>query len=326
MQNRNEILQSYRGILAFVVFLGHTLACYKSVSFELLSSTPFHIFFDGQVAVMCFFVLSGFFMKYEEWHITSYCRRIFRRLTRLLPAYILTTVAAYIIYKLTWSIEGEFIWLSEWGNHLWGHKYEMTDLVRNIFFISTSQHTWINPAAWYMQMDVEMMLIMPFVLGLAYRYNRCFLLIALPLSLEGHLYPIIAVTMGVFVQKLHNQLQINKRSLAILLIIGVICLDIRNIWLNYNPNITLYLQSLGAGIVLFCILKSDFNLLKNKYLVWFGNYSYEFYLIHMVAMLGLRGLGIDHFSFILLVFVITLLSSILLHKLSAAIPNIVRSA
>lgn len=322
MEKRIEIIQSYRGILAFIVFLGHTWGFYNSTSFNTISSTPFHIFFDGQAAVLCFFVLSGFFMRYEEWRIATYYRKIVKRLIRLLPTYVLTTVAAFVIYKLTDSI-GMCPWLSGWGDGLWKHDYNIIDLIRNLCFLSTREHTWMNPAAWYMQMDMEMMLAMPILIGLAYRYSKWLLLLAIPLSFEGHLYPIIAVTTGFCVRNLlkNKAIQVEKWNIGIILIVGIICLNIRNIWLNYNTNITLYIQTIGAGLLLFGILKADFDFLKNKILVWFGNYSYEFYLIHMIVMLGFRGLGLNHLYFILSVFLLSLFASVILHKLSAMISE-----
>lgn len=325
-----ERFQGLRGILALMVFLGHAWAFYESSSYNLLVRTPVRLFFDGQISVICFFALTGFFMKYEEWNVKSYIDRIKKRLIRLLPAYVITTLIAYVIVRL--SLLDQCSYLSHWGNGLWRHGYEYNtmDLVRQLLFIPTQYNGWLNPAAWYMQVDVMMMFLMPLLIGVSCRFNsKWLLLLAIPLSFEGHIEHIITVTMGVFAgiickdARVKNLLNSPKGKLLLPIagVLGVLLLDVRNIWLDYIRIVSLYIQIFGAGLLLFYIANSNTKWLQNKYLVWFGNYSYEFYLIHMVVMLGLRGLGINHFSFILLVFVITLLSSVLLQRLCKNISN-----
>lgn len=322
-----DSIQSLRGILAFVVFLGHTWGFYESASFTYLSRTPLHIFFDGQIAVFCFFVLSGFFQKFEDFQVKSYVSRICRRLIRLLPAYIITTVLAYIIYKV--STPASYMWLSSWGNELWNHDYQIIDLVRQLIFLPTQSHTWIDPAAWYMQQDVTIMILMPLLIGLSCRYRSVWLLLlAIPLSCVTYTSVVFPATIGVLVaiiNRRENSPRFTSTGFLLLLaIMGLFCLDIRNIWLEYTKTVTDYIQAVGAGMLLYSIVHSDVKFLKNKYLVWFGNYSYEFYLIHMVVMLALMGCGLNHGVFVMLVFVISLLSSVFLHKISAAISEKIR--
>lgn len=175
-----------------------------------------------------------------------------------------------------------------------------------------------------------MMFLMPLLIGVSCRFNsKWLLLLAIPLSFEGHIEHIITVTMGVFAGIICKDARVKvllnspkgKLLLPIAGVLGVLLLDVRNIWLDYIRIVSLYIQIFGAGLLLFYIANSNTKWLQNKYLVWFGNYSYEFYLLHMVVMLGLRGLGISHIPFIVLVFGITLLCSVVLQNLCIKISS-----
>lgn len=62
----NLSIQGLKGVAALVVFFSHSLWMYDLNLVAMLSSTPWHIFWDGQCAVMIFFAISGFFCKQSK--------------------------------------------------------------------------------------------------------------------------------------------------------------------------------------------------------------------------------------------------------------------
>ena len=58
---KNLNIQGLRAIFAMMVFLGHAFGALKTSWYEPLYHTPVHLFWDGAISVVCFFVLSGWF-------------------------------------------------------------------------------------------------------------------------------------------------------------------------------------------------------------------------------------------------------------------------
>lgn len=59
--NKNLSIQGLRGIAALIVFFSHALCFPNSDVIIKLKDSPLHLFFDGQIAVMIFIAISGFF-------------------------------------------------------------------------------------------------------------------------------------------------------------------------------------------------------------------------------------------------------------------------
>lgn len=57
---KNLSIQGLRGIAALMVFLSHAL-CFPNYQISGIQHSPWHLFFDGQIAVMIFIAISGFF-------------------------------------------------------------------------------------------------------------------------------------------------------------------------------------------------------------------------------------------------------------------------
>ena len=54
-------IQSLKGIAAIMVFLSHSLHQFPNKTIETLHDSCLHFFFDGQIAVIIFMAISGFF-------------------------------------------------------------------------------------------------------------------------------------------------------------------------------------------------------------------------------------------------------------------------
>ena len=59
-KGRLHSIQGLKGIAALMVYFSHAL-CMSISPLNHLNDTPLHIFYDGQIAVVIFIVISGFF-------------------------------------------------------------------------------------------------------------------------------------------------------------------------------------------------------------------------------------------------------------------------
>ena len=69
MKHKNQNIQALRGICALMVFLSHTLSVKDIPYVRCLMESPLHLLFDGQIAVVVFFTLSGYYY-YKESTLT----------------------------------------------------------------------------------------------------------------------------------------------------------------------------------------------------------------------------------------------------------------
>lgn len=107
--------------------------------------------------------------------------------------------------------------------------------------------------------------------------------------------------------------------ISFLLIISVFLLNIRNEIPCISENVSFALQALGGAILVWLVFIDEFRVLSCKWLVMFGNISYEFYLIHFVFLLYFRSFYIDTFFYLFISFISSLLCAKLLSDICGSI-------
>lgn len=95
---------------------------------------------------------------------------------------------------------------------------------------------------------------------------------------------------------------------SLLLLICVILINIRN-EIEINPTIAFGIQALSAAFIVLIVYTNNYKILSNRLLVWFGNISYEFYLVHFVVLLALRSYYYNSVSYILVCLAISIVIS-----------------
>ena len=95
---KNLNIQGLRAIFAMMVFLGHAFGALKTSWYGPLYNTPVHLFWDGAISVVCFFVLSGwFYYNVRDLSITSYVRLLLKRTYKIvLPYWIVLLFGALL--------------------------------------------------------------------------------------------------------------------------------------------------------------------------------------------------------------------------------------
>lgn len=279
-------LQSLRGIFALIIFFHH---------FNFLKGQGGMFAAGGDAGVAFFFVLSGFVLSYGyENKIDSICNNISqygyfigKRISKLFPLHFLGLLWAIALVKFNFSIQDllNFLFLQAWipfpewyfsGNSV---GWCLSDFVFFYFLFPLIFMKIKSPK--YQNMIKVTILIYIFILIPLVPNN----------FIDGFIYinPISRLSdflLGMLlfqVYKVRNkQLKSNTnikflKIFSIFLFLGTVYL-----WYfspeRYRLNI-LWWPSVCFIIYLFS-LESKVGFLNNKLLVWFGDMSFSFYLVH----------------------------------------------
>lgn len=105
---------------------------------------------------------------------------------------------------------------------------------------------------------------------------------------------LVGATFHYYLDHISKLLTLRKWLIYLGLFIAICCMNIKNQSIYpvaQSSFVYLFgiIQALGAGIVISIVASfGNFKILSNKVLVWFGDLSYEFYIIHMVVLLAME--------------------------------------
>jgi peptidoglycan/LPS O-acetylase OafA/YrhL len=176
LSSRNHQFNNFdflRFLLALTVFLVHISFLSQSYALKI-----FELFLSSQVAVECFFVISGFliFMSFENSsNIENY---FIKRLRRIYPAYIaIISLTAFFIFifhintlnvNLMYSIFKYFI----------ANAFFLNFLHSSVLGIFEDNHLQaINGALWTLKIEVMFYLLVPIIASFFNRFNKAFVLL-----------------------------------------------------------------------------------------------------------------------------------------------------
>lgn len=164
-----------RLLLAFTVFLVHSFILSKNPELSFITS-----FLSAEVAVNCFFVISGFLVSMSFENSSSNNDYLIKRVRRIYPAYVCVILFSVIVG--TWLTN-----LSVW-------QYLSIDilkyLVANLSFLNLLQLTLpgvfsnnnvaaVNGALWSIRFEVLFYLFIPILGALILKYNKKIVFISL---------------------------------------------------------------------------------------------------------------------------------------------------
>lgn len=115
---KDNSIQGLRGICALVVFFSHALNI-PIIPISSIKESPLHLFFDGQISVMIFLAISGFFYgSPSSTSMKSYFIGLYKKTLRIWPAYLLAMIIGWLICNMHLSYNSMLF--TEWGNSFWG--------------------------------------------------------------------------------------------------------------------------------------------------------------------------------------------------------------
>lgn len=320
--NKHAGIQLLRGACAIQVFLSHALNIFHIDWVEQLNQTPFHFFIDGNCAVIIFFVLSGYlYYKDKVFSLHEYINGIKKKCFRILPTFWLSLVLGFMFCNLyfIWGITGQN--LTKWSEAFWVSNVSVIELVKNAVVLMPHNWDTINPASWYIQVEVEMFILMPIIVSF---YNRLknkkwSLCLVFFFGIGGLLLipNMLAYLIGALFHKFKFLFNLAKKHYLLLLIASVIFLNIKNeipVLTECPGSIVLLTQSIGAaGIISIIIGMGSNRFRKFKLLIFLGNISYELYIFHFIFLLILRPFFQNVLLYTLTTFLISVFCSSVAH-------------
>lgn len=320
----NLSVQGLKGLAALVVFLSHSLLFYKNETISFLQSSPLHLFFDGQCSVVIFFAISGFFYyKRVPFTKAKYFKGITRKIIKIYPPYIIVTIIGYILCNLFSSKSYNLELFTDWSNQFWQHGLSFRQLLFQMPIIWGMEPNLINPPTWYLIYEVRMFMIMPIITGVFnYLLHKWGLVSFVILGVLGVSFTIlfpyaviffVAFLFHFFYERFNPQF--NPQYNYMLLFIGLILLDVCNFSIPLSWPCIYTIQAVGASIVLLMAYDGKIGVFSNKILVWLGDISYEFYLLHFIILLVFRYAELNLIIYIFCSLLITLVSAVVFNRI-----------
>jgi peptidoglycan/LPS O-acetylase OafA/YrhL len=316
--NQKEIrlkqLDGLRGLAALAVFFFHAIMMLppNSPALAALTKPLLRPFWDGPSAVMLFFVLSGYVLTLPYTDPSP--RRIdtipfiIRRIARLYPAYWIVLLIALALKFFVFSPQGLY-GLSEWVNSHWQLKITWLSLIKHFTMISPYlDPNEIDPVIWSLMIEMKISLIFPAILMLVQRTKHvryAFLILGFTIVLSAlihgpldtgsqwlHVLTMLPVfCLGSYLAKYRaTSLHFLKKSTLIRAVLGSAGLILYgSAWFLpiLNRGASRLATAVGSGIIVMLFLASISleKLGTSRPILFLGDISYSFYLIHLPILL-----------------------------------------
>lgn len=299
--SRLKQLDGLRGLAALAVFVCHSTEMMVNNPNTLPVWPPVRSLWDGQAAVVLFFVLSGFVLTLpyvgpspKEVDAAPF---IVRRLTRLYPAYWTAILLALFLHFAVYIPHG-LTGITPWVAALWSTHISRRSMIKHFLLIAPGIHTMqLDPSIWSLAVEVKISLIFPAVLYLVRKTRRApyallILAAVFGVSFFNMLGNFEAFLCGSYLAKYKDNivavLGSSRWLRAGLAVLGCVAYGASWSMPFLNADGTQIVTSLGAGIFIVLFLSSRFlTALGTAPPVGFiGDASYSFYLIHLPVMLA----------------------------------------
>jgi peptidoglycan/LPS O-acetylase OafA/YrhL len=298
-------LDSVRGIAALMVVIGH---CGGFSFFGLADSPSFRwlaILWDGESAVVMFFLLSGYVLSLQLGSPAppNFWQYLVRRVLRIWPAFAVTVVLAWLVF-VTLGIPVDA------GHHHGAPRIPgWHDLVSNLLMIGNEYA--IDPPVWSLYVEMRLSVVFPLFFLLTKRVSAIWALLLslmlsivlsravhwpLPefvLSLASTSRYIVLFVVGAVLAQAGNPVEKAFVGMGAilryaLLALALTCLLYRFVEINGQMlPLAGYIRWLGTTLLfLFCLYWKPMEpVLNKKMLLFLGRVSYGVYLTHFPILL-----------------------------------------
>ncbi len=316
MSPRIKYLDSSRGIAALIVFFSHfQLIFLPQFSGSWLSFTPVKFLFDGEAAVLYFFILSGYVLtkslqKLDSLSLQGYIQFIVRRVLRIYPAFLISLLLYFLIIPHLAIPSG-------WAYAYWKFGQDTINMLKQALLLVRIPNDpglrWL-PHDWTLSIEISLSFLLP-LLALSFRRSPVIILITIYSCIKFlRLDPFVFdFALGVFIASSEKKLLTFASRVNMGLIIALAAILICGGYLipnfgKYADHLLIHHKSLGLSLLLIFILSNQSVQRNLNRISLFGKISYSFYLIHLLMLL----LFFNIFSSGILIFITSILSTILL--------------
>lgn len=317
-QHHFMALDGMRGIAALLVVFCHCVevdarigglnppaSWYRVDIITALFYSPLHFLWDGEDAVIFFFVLSGFVLSlsFLNGKAPPYPHYLIRRFFRLYPALIVSILFSCLILLVAHPIRDKAlsIWLPGQGQS----EASVGMVAGHLLLLGNEKYQWLDIPIWSLVHEARISLIFPFLMLVLRRTQWGFAALSVG-AFAGSVMVSHFITLGmfsdVFMRTFHYVvffalgalLAINRNMLikafyafsfrwrALALFLAFLALCVR--W-TFPVGATLadILAGAGSGTFIVCALSFPRvgRWLSGPLSSWLGRISYSLYLIHM---------------------------------------------
>ena len=308
-------LDAIRGLAALVVFIGHAVGMLPQVPpfFQAIRHTPLHFFYDGEAAVILFFVLSGFVLNLKYTTAESRSQRwvipfIIRRIFRIYPAFVVGVLFSLFLKSYVFA-PSSMAPFSEWFNQFWQAPVTLQDVLHTLTLVAPGINAnLIDPPIWSLIVEMRLSLLFPLIIWmvnphqsikfdfgiLILTYLLCFLARS-SLGLFGPHF-VLGAFCAKYIRTFSPVLARLSIPLKALWILTSLLLFESVTWSqSHDPDqwsiyfLMKHLNGFGAaGIILAGLSFQQLSqILKGAVFQFLGKTSYSFYILHMVLLLAI---------------------------------------
>jgi len=306
-------LDALRGLAALSVFLWHAFGMMPQMPklLQHIQFTPLRFFYDGEAAVLLFFVLSGFVLNLKyvssqknppHWVSAFIIRRIFR----IYPAFLVAVILGLLLKEFVYDASA-MAPFSDWFSKFWKNSLVPTEFMRMLTLVGPNiQSDQLDPPMWSLVYEMRISLFFPLIIFMTNRRRRlagdmCLMAVAYAvcffLCRKGSFIYLPHFMLGAMCAKHFDTLRsvlskMNRLKKAVWLAIALLLYEAASMgpaWSStaFHVNYITY-QIIGfgaAGLILGCasFVKIE-TLLSRGIFQFIGRTSYSFYLVHFMLL------------------------------------------
>ena len=315
-------LDGIRGIAALVVVFNHIYNFIPALAVDssfLFNYTPAYFLIAGRIAVIIFFILSGFVLSLPYYNGTSqsYSAYAVRRFCRIYLPFLAVLIGAIGLHA---AFADQNLVIE--GARTWSAPLSWSVIASHIFMTGiTEDSIRLNFPMWTLIMEMRVSLILPLLVIFISRFSWSGVVIGavigvaatkivagmegfddhVALSITGTMlltvYYISFFLFGILIAKKLEFLKSVMRRIPVVLhalaYLGILLMP-RVILKDHYLAQELWYALVGSYLILCCLSFTGFNAAMSvRPIMWLGRVSYSLYLVHMplltAAMYVLNG-------------------------------------
>lgn len=287
-------LDTTRGIAALIVLIAHMrLAFYPGEIISASFSALFDAVFNARLAVLYFFVHSGFILThhyrnlFNELTARNIRHYLIRRAFRIYPLFLVTLISGFLLTRLMGPAPFAFA-DSTWLKPYWTTHFSLSGLFGQsllLIRIPEDPNMRILPVDWTLSLELALSLMLPFII----RKNAWIawtgtFVAAQFLGLDRFVIPFASgMFLAMKINSFNYTTSIRYGSILAAIIFLFLSHLIPGAYYDMMERILLVPEAFGCALLLFALLKSGSlqHVLSIRPGYWIGRSSYGIYLIQI---------------------------------------------
>jgi len=293
METRLTGLDFSRFIAAIIVFNSHFIGAFGlPISIHNSIHWVLSFFWNGELAVNYFFILSGFVLSYKYFikDIPIILSDFYlKRFLRIYPLYIFLLLISALIIHFKHYLATNTALQTNWINSLMVKDITIQDILKEsllIFNTPSNSNNLILPPSWTLSVEIVYSLLVPFLIYICRKSTIWLLILILILHklffIDENL---MLFGLGIILADIYTKGRLSiyhKNMYSILIVAGFLLVSMQTL-LPYKE--IKYITIVGFSLILIYLLHQKlFSFNKNTSLNLIINSSYSIYLVHIIII------------------------------------------